>query len=79
MARQVKKLYRSRHDKFFGGVCGGLAEYWSQSINTADEDTPMLYEIDPVLIRVGWAIVALFGGFGLFAYLACWLIIPQRP
>ena len=57
-----KKLYRS-NDRKIAGVCGGLAEY----IN-----------IDPTIIRVIWALVALTGA-GLVAYLVCALIIPEKP
>ena len=45
------------------GVCSGLAEY----IN-----------IDPTIIRVIWALIALSGA-GLLAYLICALIIPEKP
>ena len=47
-----KRFYLSVTDKKIGGVCGGLAEY---------------FEIDPLLVRVGF-LVAFFGfGFGLMA------------
>ena len=58
-----KKLYRSRTNKTIAGVCGGLAEYLN---------------IDPTIIRVIWALVALSGA-GLLAYLVCALIIPEKP
>ena len=58
-----KKLYRSRTNKTIAGVCGGLAEYLN---------------IDPTIIRVIWALVALSGA-GLIAYLVCALIIPEKP
>ena len=57
-----KKLYRS-NDRKIAGVCGGLAEY----IN-----------IDPTIIRVIWALVALTGA-GIVAYLVCALVIPEKP
>ena len=57
-----KKLYRSTTNKIFGGVCGGLGEY---------------FEIDPVLVRVLTVIVALATGFGLLAYIVAWIIIPR--
>ena len=59
-----KKLYRSATDKKLCGVCGGLGEY---------------FKLDPTIIRVIWAVLALCGGFGLLAYLACALIIPEEP
>ena len=58
-----KKLYRSVSDKKLAGVCGGIAEYFG---------------LDSTLIRVGWAIVSLFGP-GVLAYIACALIIPEKP
>jgi len=58
-----KKLYRSKNDKKIAGVCAGLAEYLN---------------IDPTVIRVIWALVALSGA-GLIAYLICALIIPENP
>ena len=58
-----KKLYRSRTNKTIAGVCGGLAEYLN---------------IDPTIIRVIWALVALSGA-GVLAYLICALIIPEKP
>ena len=58
-----KKLYRSNTNKTIAGVCGGLAEYLN---------------IDPTIIRVIWALVALSGA-GLVAYLICALIIPEKP
>ena len=59
-----KKLYRSVSDKKLAGVCGGIAEYFG---------------LDATLIRVGWAIVSLFAGAGVLAYIVCALIIPQKP
>ena len=58
-----KKLYRSTENKMIAGVCAGLAEYLN---------------IDPTIIRVIWALVALSGA-GLVAYLVCALIIPEKP
>ena len=58
-----KKLYRSTTNKTIAGVCGGLAEYLN---------------IDPTIVRVIWALVALSGA-GLLAYLLCALIIPEKP
>ena len=60
----MKKLYRSVSDKKLAGVCGGIAEYFG---------------LDATLIRVGWALVSLFAGAGILAYIVCALIIPQKP
>ena len=56
-----KKLYRS-HNKMIAGVCGGLGEF---------------FEMDPTLIRLIWAITILVAGFGVLAYIAAWIIIPE--
>jgi phage shock protein PspC (stress-responsive transcriptional regulator) len=54
-------IRRSATDVKLTGLCGGVAQYWG---------------IDPVLVRVGWALLALSGGIGLVLYLAGWLLIP---
>ena len=59
-----KKLYRSTTDKKLAGVCGGFAEYFG---------------VDTTLIRLGWAIVSLFAGAGVLAYIVCAIVIPEKP
>lgn len=54
-------LRRSPTDTKVAGLCGGIARYAG---------------VDPVLIRVGCALLALSGGVGLVLYLAGWLLIP---
>lgn len=58
----VKKLYRSNTNKFLGGVCAGLGEFFS---------------IDPIIIRVFFILLTLFGGGGMLIYIILWLIIPS--
>lgn len=58
-----KKLYRNINDKMIAGVCSGLAEY----IN-----------VDPTIVRLIWALVALSGA-GVIAYLIAAIIIPEKP
>ncbi len=60
----AKKLYRSRRERILGGVAGGLAEY---------------FDVDVTLVRLAWVMVALAGGFGLLAYIAAWVIMPEEP
>jgi len=60
----MKKLYRSRTDKKIGGVCGGIAEYFSW---------------DPTVVRVATVILAVLWGAGFWAYIIAWAIIPERP
>jgi len=61
-AAPLRLLRRSSTDRIFGGVCGGLGRYWN---------------VDPVVLRVVFGVSLLLGGFGLFAYLAMWLLIPD--
>ena len=59
-----KKLYRSRTDKKLAGVCAGLAEYLN---------------MDVTLVRLLWALITVFAGAGLIAYIVCALVIPEKP
>ena len=58
-----KKLYRIEEGKKICGVCGGLAEY---------------FNIDPTVVRLGWALVSLCGGAGIVAYVVAALIMPVK-
>ena len=58
-----KRLYRSSTDKKIAGVCSGFAEYFG---------------LDPVLVRIAWAALVIYGGSGLVLYLICWLVIPVQ-
>lgn len=59
-----KKLYRSRTDKRFAGVCGGIADY---------------FNIDASLVRLITFILIFFTQIGLLFYIAAWLIILEEP
>ena len=59
-----KRLYRSRDDRMIAGVCGGLGEYFS---------------VDPVLVRLGFLLLALTTGVGFVAYLIMAVVVPLRP
>lgn len=63
MAKPIKRLYRSSTEKVLGGVCGGIAEYLG---------------VDPVVIRLIWAVASLLWGIGIIAYILAWIIIPAR-
>lgn len=60
----MKHLYRSHTNRVLGGICGGLGDYFG---------------IDPVLVRLVWLLLILFGGLGLILYPIAWLIIPLAP
>lgn len=59
-----RKLYRSRIDRVFGGVCGGLADYFG---------------IDVSLVRLAFVLLFLLGGHGLLAYIILWIVVPEAP
>ncbi|MEO7068105.1 MAG: PspC domain-containing protein [Rhodanobacter sp.] len=59
-----KRLLRSRTDRTFAGVCGGVAEYFGW---------------DPTLVRVAWIILTLLGGSGILLYLIMWVVMPEAP
>ena len=59
-----KRLYRSAKSKVIGGVAGGIAEY---------------FEIDPIIIRLLFVIIALAGGGGAIVYLILWIALPLEP
>jgi len=60
----IKRIYRSKKDRILGGVCGGIGNY---------------FNVDPVLVRVVWAVSFFAGGIGLLGYLLAWIIIPEEP
>jgi len=60
----MKRLYRSTHDRMLCGVCGGIAEY---------------FQLDPTLVRLGWALFCILGGSGVLAYIVAAIIIPNDP
>lgn len=60
----TRRLLRSRSDRKFAGVCGGLASY---------------FDVDANAIRLGAVLATLFSaGTVLLAYLAGALLIPEE-
>ncbi|MCD6346994.1 MAG: PspC domain-containing protein [Bacteroidales bacterium] len=57
-----RRLYRDADSKVIGGVCGGIGEYFG---------------IDPVIVRVLFAVFFLLWGTGLLVYLLLWIAIPE--
>ena len=55
-------LTRSSTDKKLAGVSGGLASYLG---------------VDPLLVRIGFAVSALFTGAGIVAYAVMWALVPS--
>ncbi|HCB49268.1 MAG: hypothetical protein AMJ56_17570 [Anaerolineae bacterium SG8_19] len=64
MADEVKKLYRSKDDRWLGGVCGGIAKY---------------FNVDSTIIRVLFILFALVIGGGILVYIILWIVIPEEP
>lgn len=54
-------IRRSATDIKLTGLCGGVARHWG---------------VDPLLVRIGCALLALSGGIGIVLYVAGWLLIP---
>jgi phage shock protein PspC (stress-responsive transcriptional regulator) len=64
-APQRPPLRRSRADRVFGGVCGGIGRQ---------------YDIDATLLRILVVVITVFTGGGFaFAYLLGWIFIPDEP
>ncbi len=61
---QTNKLYRSRADRYLGGVCGGIGQY---------------FNFDSNLVRIIFVILTFFGGLGLILYIAALIIVPENP
>ncbi|HNW96320.1 MAG TPA: PspC domain-containing protein [Candidatus Paceibacterota bacterium] len=62
----MKKLYRSRENKVFCGLVGGLGEY---------------FDVDPKILRVAWITISILSAFfpGVLAYIFSCLVVPMAP
>jgi len=60
-----KKLQRDENSKMVGGVCAGLAEYFSAEVTW---------------IRIAF-LLAVFAGFGsgIIIYIVLWIAVPKKP
>ncbi len=64
MAEERKPLRRSRSNRVFFGVCGGLGEFFG---------------VNPIWFRLGFLLTLLPGGVpGILLYLIMWLIVPSE-
>jgi phage shock protein PspC (stress-responsive transcriptional regulator) len=59
----ARPLLRSRDDRVLAGVAGGLGRW---------------LDVDPVIFRVTFGLLTLFGGLGIIAYLIGYLLIPDE-
>ncbi len=60
---ETTRIRRSRNERMIAGVAGGLATY---------------FNIAPLLVRLGFALLAFFNGFGLLLYVILWLLLPNE-
>ncbi|WP_324717042.1 PspC domain-containing protein [Carboxydochorda subterranea] len=56
-------LYRPTRGAMVFGVCAGLGRY---------------FDVDPVLIRLSFVLLAFFGGLGIVAYVVLALVMPSE-
>jgi len=59
---QPRRLLRSRDDRVIAGVAGGLGKYFG---------------VDPVIVRIAFAVSVFFGGLGALAYIALAVFVPS--
>jgi phage shock protein C len=60
---EKRKLFRSKTDRVFFGVCGGLGEY---------------FDVDSSIIRLIFVILAVWGGIGVLLYIVCIFLFPEE-
>jgi len=61
----AERLYRSRDDRMLAGVAGGVAE---------------TLDADPSIIRIAWALLAIFtGGIAFLVYIVMAIVVPEAP
>jgi len=58
-----RNLRRRTSDRVLGGVAGGLGDY---------------FNVDPLLIRIGFVGLMIFGGAGLVLYFVAWMLLPAE-
>jgi phage shock protein PspC (stress-responsive transcriptional regulator) len=57
------RLVRRSEGRLIAGVCKGIADHFG---------------IDPILVRIAFVVITFFGGAGMIAYVAAWLLIPEE-
>lgn len=64
-AGENKHFYRSTSQRMIGGVCGGLAEFWS---------------VDVTLVRIGYAVLTLVTAvwLGIVAYIVMMIVVKEN-
>ena len=59
----ARRLVRSRTNKWFAGVAGGMADY---------------FRVDATLIRLAFVGLTILCGAGIPLYLLAWIIMPRE-
>src|SRR4051794_40341407 len=59
---RTRRLTRSTSDQVIAGVAAGLGRY---------------FNVDAVVVRLAFIVLAFFGGAGLLVYLAAWVLVPE--
>jgi phage shock protein PspC (stress-responsive transcriptional regulator) len=60
--RDLGRLRRIATHRKVAGVAGGIARH---------------LDIDPLIVRVAFVVLSLFGGAGVIVYAACWILLPE--
>lgn len=62
----MKKLYRSSENRIFGGIIGGIGEY---------------FNVDPTILRLIFVFLVLASGIfpGIIIYITALFIVPRKP
>jgi phage shock protein PspC (stress-responsive transcriptional regulator) len=63
LVRAVNELRRSRDDRWFGGVCGGIG---------------LMSGVAAWVWRAAFVLLSVCGGEGLLLYLLLWIFVPQQ-
>lgn len=61
--KDLSRLRRTVEDRHIAGVAGGVARH---------------FDVDPIIMRVAFVVLAFFGGAGLLLYFAAWLFVPEE-
>jgi len=61
----MKKLYRSRSNRMFAGLCGGIGE---------------IMGVDPTIVRLLLVFVSVFTAVmpAVLTYVVAWMIVPEE-
>jgi len=59
----ARRLTRNPNNSVLGGVASGFADY---------------FDVDPVLVRLVFILLAFLNGLGVLFYVVCWVVMPRR-